>query len=76
MTKNEYIELYKELELILVQCLDDMSIHLNQNINTEVKDYIEFGEYGLAYDLLDSFIKEKNLKRPDELDKCKKMMSI
>jgi hypothetical protein len=69
-------EYYIEIESLMKSSLNELEYSLSSAELSDVKDYIENAEYGLAYDLLTHILNEKKIEFPKNLLLAAKRMGI
>lgn len=58
---------YAKLEKLLRDALDQVSTVLPECDKTDVSEYLDYGEYGVAYDLLTFVLDKQQIAHPKEL---------
>lgn len=64
------------LEYSLNDALEALKSVLPEKEFCEIREYLEFGEYGVAYDLLVFMLEQSKTTHPSELVAAKKIMEL
>lgn len=67
---------YDELERLLRESLDSASKNLSDQDRRDVSEYLDHGEYGVAYELLACALNKQHVERPAPLVKAGKKMGM
>lgn len=73
MNKHEH---YKQLQILLIEALEKVQDQLTEQDVTDVREYVENGEYGVGWELLWYLIDRKGLEVSAELIASGKMMDF
>lgn len=69
-------EYYIKLRDLISLSLEELKPKLSEQEIIDIQDYINVGEYGVAYDLLSYVIQDKSLNFPENLKIAAKMMGL
>lgn len=69
-------EPYDEIERLLRESLVEVEREISEHDRNDVAEYIEFGEYGVAYELLTCVLDKQQIVYPESLSVAGKMMGM
>jgi hypothetical protein len=69
-------ERYDEIERLMRESLVQVAREISEQDRNDVAEYIEFGEYGVAYELLICVLDKQQIAHPESLKVAGKMMGI
>lgn len=69
-------EPYDEIERLMRESLAQVEKDFSEQDRTDVAEYIDFGEYGVAYELLTCVLDKQQIAHPESLKVAGKMMGI
>lgn len=69
-------ERYDEVERLMRESLAQVDKDVSEKDRNDVSEYIDFGEYGVAYELLISVLDKLQIAHPKSLTVAGKMMGI
>jgi hypothetical protein len=69
-------ELYDEIERLMRESLVQVEKEISEQDGNDVAEYIEFGEYGVAYELLTCVLDKQQIVYPESLNAAGKMMGM
>lgn len=61
---------YAKLEKLIRGALDQVSAALSERDMTDVSEYLDHGEYGVAYELLTFVLDKQQIAHPKELQQA------
>lgn len=76
MNDQDKAELYRSLEGLMTSALNKARGSLSEQDAEDVQEYIDHGEYGVAWELLWHIVNEKKLEASEELISCGKKMNL
>jgi hypothetical protein len=69
-------EPYGEIERLMRESLVQVEREISEQDRHDVAEYIEFGEYGVAYELLTCVLDKQQITHPEPLKAAGKMMGM
>ncbi|MET3230548.1 UNVERIFIED_ORG: hypothetical protein ABIC54_002742 [Burkholderia sp. 1263] len=69
-------EPYDEIERLMRESLARVEIAISDQDRNDVAEYIEFGEYGVAYELLTCVLDKQQIAYPEPLHLAGTMMGM
>jgi hypothetical protein len=69
-------ERYDEIERLMRESLAQVGREISEQDRNDVAEYIDFGEYGVAYELLICVLDKQQITHPESLKIAGKMMGI
>jgi hypothetical protein len=67
---------YDEIERLMRESLEQVGREIAEQDRSDVAEYIDFGEYGVAYELLICVLDRQQIAHPESLKVAGKMMGI
>ena len=67
---------YDELETLLKGAYGVLAADLSEQDRNDVEEYLEHGEYGVAYDLLRFLVENEQLVLPESLTMAGRLMGM
>jgi len=61
---------YDDMERLLRESLNQVAADMSDRDRKDVVEYLDFGEYGIAYELLTFILDRERIDRPDSLRKA------
>ncbi len=74
MTKQQ--DPYDEIERLMREALAQVEREISEQDRNDVAEYIDFGEYGVAYELLTCVLDKQQRVHPESLKTAGKMMGM
>lgn len=74
MTKDQ--ARYDDIEKLLRESLMQVEDHISDSDHKDVAEYLDFGEYGVAYELLIFVLDKGRIDRPDSLREAGQKMGM
>ena len=74
MTKDQAY--YDDIERLLRESLTQVEMHISDRDRKDVTEYLDFGEYGVAYELLTFVLDKARICRPDSLSEAGQKMGM
>ena len=74
MTKDQAY--YDDIERLLRESLRQVEVHISDSDRRDVTEYLDFGEYGVAYELLTFVLDKGRIERPDSLSEAGQKMGM
>lgn len=68
-------ESFEAIERLMRDSLKQIEGVLSESDRSDVAEYIDFGEYGVAYDLLIFILNKHKITHPDGLKSAEKIMT-
>lgn len=69
-------EPYDEIERLMRESLVQVERKISEQDRSDVAEYIEFGEYGVAYELLTCVLDKQQIAHPESLNAAGKIMGM
>ncbi|WP_162175048.1 hypothetical protein [Paraburkholderia mimosarum] len=69
-------ERYDEIERLMRESLAQVEREVSEQDRNDVAEYIDFGEYGVAYELLTCVLDKQQIAHPESLKVAGKVMGI
>ncbi|WP_345810949.1 hypothetical protein AAGS40_09080 [Paraburkholderia sp. PREW-6R] len=69
-------EPYDEIERLMRESLALVEREISEQDRNDVAEYIDFGEYGVAYELLTCVLDKQQAAHPESLTSAGKMMGM
>jgi len=70
------LERYDEVERLMRESLAQVDKDVSEQDRNDVAEYIDFGEYGVAYELLICVLDKQQIAHPESLTVAGKMMGM
>lgn len=67
---------YDDIERLLRESLNQVEVGMSDRDRKDVVEYLDFGEYGIAYELLTFVLDRERIDRPDSLRKAGHKMGM